>query len=182
MHRTTRAATLCPRLPRARRAQRGVYALEWAIVFLVFFALLYGSLSFALGFLVREAMQAAAEDGARAALQYQSARMARKEQARRVVQQKLDWLPTALKSVLSDDDHFSFQLCRAGDAASCTPDMTPSALRCDVDANAPCVVQLRISLPYGQHPFTPSVTLGLMELAMPDLHAQAQILVDQQGF
>ena len=65
------------RQPRAHRShrsaslrQRGVYALEWAIIFPVFFALLYACISYGLAFLVRESMQAAAEDAARATLRY----------------------------------------------------------------------------------------------------------------
>lgn len=61
----------------APRRQRGVYALEWALVFIVFFMLLYAILGFGLGFLVRESMQWAVEDGARAALQFQTSRAAR---------------------------------------------------------------------------------------------------------
>lgn len=53
-----------------RRRQRGVYALEWAIIFPVFFMLLYGIISYGLTMLVRESMQHAAEEGARAALRY----------------------------------------------------------------------------------------------------------------
>ena len=47
------------RQPRAHRShrsaslrQRGVYALEWAIIFPVFFALLYACISYGLAFLV----------------------------------------------------------------------------------------------------------------------------------
>ena len=51
-----------------RRTQRGVYAVEFALVFLMFFALLYASLCFGLLFAFRAGLQNAAEDGARAAL------------------------------------------------------------------------------------------------------------------
>lgn len=175
------------------RRQRGVYALEWAAIFIVFFMLLYAILSFGLGFLVREAMQWAAEDGARAALQYQassqddrgaviSGRQARKDQARKVVEENLGWLPTELRSALSDDTHFVFEVCRPDDTTSCTTDMVATAPDCDLNNNKPCMVQLRLSLPYARHSFTPTLSLGLMAIAMPDLRANAQIMVDQKGF
>src|SRR5256885_204676 len=92
------------RQPRAHRPhrsaslrQRGVYALEWAIIFPVFFALLYACISYGLAFLVRESMQAAAEDAARATLRYQTSRSARLDAARSLVQQRLDWLPADLQ-------------------------------------------------------------------------------------
>ena len=65
-----------------RGRQRGVYALEWAIIFPVFFMLLYATLNFGLTFLVRESMQWSAEDGARAFLRYQPARSARMTEAK----------------------------------------------------------------------------------------------------
>ncbi|MNY54626.1 hypothetical protein D3C86_1905210 [compost metagenome] len=73
-------------------------------------------------------------------------------------------------------------VCRLNDSASCTTSMAPEALECDIDRNAPCMLQVRLTLPYAQHSLTPSLTLGLMEFALPDLQAQAQLLVDQKGF
>ncbi len=158
-----------------RRRQRGVYALEWAIVFIVFFMLLYAIISFGLGFLVRESMQWAVEDGARAALQYQPSREDRQARALAVVKNNLDWLPAELKATINSN--FSFMVCELNNSANC-----PANLVCDLDKNAPCMVQIRLTLPYAEHAFTPSLTLGLMEIAMPDLQAQAQIQVDQKGF
>lgn len=165
-----------------RRHQRGVYALEWALVFIAFFMLLYAIVSFGLGFLVRESMQWAAEDGARAALQFQNSRAVRKDRALAVVQSNLDWLPAGLKATINQGSNFSFMVCRLNDSASCTANMAPGAIACDPATNKPCMLQVRLTLPYAQHAFTPSLTMGLMEIAMPNLQAQAQILVDQEGF
>lgn len=165
-----------------RRRQRGVYALEWALVFVVFFMLLYAILGFGLGFLVRESMQWAAEDGARAALQFQPTREQRRDRARQVLRANLDWLPPELLASIDQGSNFSFMVCRLNDQASCTASMAAEALECDIDRNAPCMVQLRLTLPYARHSFIPSLSLGLMELAMPDLQAQAQLLVDQKRF
>jgi len=52
-------------------AQRGVYAIEFAFVFLLFFALLYAILCWGILMTLRVGLQNAAEDGARAALRYQ---------------------------------------------------------------------------------------------------------------
>ncbi|MNF14634.1 hypothetical protein D3C80_2169300 [compost metagenome] len=60
--------------------------------------------------------------------------------------------------------------------------MAAGAMLCDIDKNIPCMLQVRLKLPYAQHAFTPSLTLGLLEVAMPDLEAQAQIVIDQKGF
>lgn len=163
-----------------RHRQRGVYALEWAIVFVVFFMILYAIVSFGLGFLVRESMQWAVEDGARAALQFQPSREARKLRAQKVVESNLNWLPTELKDTI--DGNFSFMVCRPNDSTSCTASMAPEAMACDIDTDKPCMLQVRLTLPYARHAFTPSLTMGLMEIAMPDLQAQAQIHVDQKGF
>ncbi|WP_423458405.1 TadE/TadG family type IV pilus assembly protein [Ottowia sp. VDI28] len=168
-------------LPKCRH-QRGVYALEWALIFVLFFMLLYAIVSFGLGFLVRESMQWAAEDGVRAALQHQYGRDLRKQRAKEVVQSNLAWLPPELLAAMNQGDNFSFKVCRLNDGTTCTDDMAPTAMKCDLDTNSPCMLQVQIKLPYARYSFTPSVTMGLLELAMPDLQAQAQILVDQKGF
>ncbi|MFC7205677.1 hypothetical protein ACFQOZ_01435 [Comamonas endophytica] len=98
------------------------------------------------------------------------------------MQGHLAWLPGELRASIDDGDNFSFMVCRLGDEASCTASMAAEAMECDIDRNAPCMLQLRLTLPYARHPFTPSLTLGLLELGLPDLQAQAQLLVDQKGF
>lgn len=151
-------------------------------MFVVFFMLLYAMLSFGLGFLVRESMQWAAEDGARAALQFQASREARRTRAREIVHSHLAWLPGQLRADLDRDDNFSLLVCRLNDESSCTASMAPRDLECDIDRDLPCMLQLRLKLPYARHAFTPSLTLGQLELAMPDLQAQAQLLIDQKSF
>ena len=166
----------------ARGRQRGIYALEWAIIFPVFFLLLYATLSFGLTFLVRQSMQWAVEDGARAALQHQATREQRMQRALQVAQSNLSWLINEKRPGLVADTKFSFKVCRLGDSSICTTDMSPGTMPCDVDKGQPCMVQLHIDLPYAKYSFTPSLSLGLMEASMPNLQAQAHILVDQKGF
>ena len=170
------------RIARSAQHQRGVYALEWAVIFVVFFMLLYAIISFGLAFLVRQSMQWAVEDGARAALQQQTSRQIRKEKAQSVIANNLAWLPGPLRTSIQQSDNFSFKVCKLGNVSSCTEDMSASALICDVPATTVCMIQVQLKLAYAKHSFTPSITMGLMELAMPNLQANAQIVVDQRGF
>lgn len=78
------------------RAQRGVYAIEFAVVFLIFFAVLYGIICYGILFAFRFGLQNAAEDGARAALRYQIDLPRRKAEADFVARfQTKGWLPAA---------------------------------------------------------------------------------------
>ncbi len=175
--------------PMARRAnarrQRGVYAVEWAIVFVAFFMLLYAIVSFGLAYLVRESMQWAVEDAVRAALQQNpnasaaTARVLSKQQALAKMKSNLAWLPNDLLSKASDSANASFKICHLNDSNTCTEDMTKTALNCNNQGKPGCMFMLQLSLPYAKHSLTPSLSMGLMELAMPDLQAKAQIIVDQ---
>jgi Flp pilus assembly protein TadG len=85
-----------PRIRTPARSQRGVYAIEFAMVFLIFFAVLYGIICYGMLFAFRLGLQNAAEDGARAALRYQSSYSARSTQAQNIATQSISWLPTAV--------------------------------------------------------------------------------------
>ncbi len=82
------------RLRPGARNQRGAYAVEFALVFLIFFTLLYGIISYGMIFAFRLGLQNAAEDGARAALRYQSSLPARAAQARTTATQSSSWMPS----------------------------------------------------------------------------------------
>lgn len=158
----------------ARRRQRGVYALEWAIIFPVFFMLLYAIISFGLAFLVRESMQFAAEDGARAALRYQADRSARLEVAKAVVIDKLDWLPGDLKP---STNSINVNVCQVSNAENCSP-----TLACGITVAQRCMIRLDFSIPYGSAPLAPSLRMLGTDLLNPsELTANASILVDQGG-
>lgn len=76
------------------RLQRGAYAVEFAAVFLVLFALVYACICVALLFAFRAGLQNAAEDGARAALRYQVDMPSRLANAAAVALQRTrGWLP-----------------------------------------------------------------------------------------
>lgn len=55
------------------RRERGTAAVEFALVFPLFFVVLYGIVTFSLIFVAQQNLTLAAEEGARAALNYQSA-------------------------------------------------------------------------------------------------------------
>jgi len=78
----------------AAHHQRGAYAIEFAFVFLIFFALLYGTICYGMLFAFRLGVQNAAEDGARAALRYQPTMQARQTHAASVAEQAISWLPS----------------------------------------------------------------------------------------
>lgn len=57
----------------SRRAQRGATAIEFALVFPMFFAIFYAIVTFSLIFVAQQSLTLATEEGARAALNYQVA-------------------------------------------------------------------------------------------------------------
>ncbi|MCY1539601.1 hypothetical protein D9M68_751960 [compost metagenome] len=82
------------RAPGSPRSQRGVYAIEFAMVFLIFFTLLYAVICYGMLLAFRLGLQNAAEDGARAALQYQSSVEERRTHARETAAAQASWMPS----------------------------------------------------------------------------------------
>jgi Flp pilus assembly protein TadG len=83
-----------PRIRTSTRSQRGVYAVEFALVFLILFALIYGIICYGMIFTFRMGLQNAAEDGARAALQYQNTVDGRRQRAQTVAGVQSNWMPS----------------------------------------------------------------------------------------
>ena len=152
--------------------QHGVYALEWAIVFPVFFIVLYAIVGYGLAFLVRESMQYAIEDGARAALRYQPSRELRLKTAQQVALEGLSWLPDALKPDLSE---IQVQVCQLSSTSACAPDLV-----CGTDVSNRCIVTVQLAIPYGTMPLAPSLP-GLGFLLPETIFASASVLVDRGG-
>lgn len=153
----------------ARDGQRGIYALEWAYIFPALFALLYACLSYGLVFLVSESMQLAVEDGARATLRYQPTRTDRLSTARSLIQERMGWLPDALRPVAAD---IHVNICRLQDLTQCSASMS-----CGTPIQERCMVQVSFSIPYAANPMVPSFGLPVPAT----LTAQASILVDKGG-
>lgn len=165
----------CPAL---LRRQKGVYALEWAFVFPVFFLLLYAVISYGLTFLVRESMQHAVEEGVRAALRYpvgiaQPDWNDRRQAAVTAAADRLNWLPVALRPVSND---VAFTVCPLSNTACNAETPLNPSLQCDVEQ--PCLVLMTYAIDnYPSKAMTPVI----MDLLLPDqLKAFASILVDRR--
>lgn len=169
----------------AKRRQRGVYALEWAVIFPAFFVLLYGIICYGLTYLVRESMQFAVEEGARAALRYPSTAtmggattpswLHRRTEARQAAASALNWLPANIKPNASD---IRFTICRVNDT-SCTPDTALDAsLSCDT--NMPCLVLVSYAInDYANSAIAPAIP-GLYLVLPEKLEAKASLLIDRR--
>lgn len=153
--------------PRAPRRQRGVYAIEYAMAFLLFFGLVYAIICYSILFTFRFGLQNAAEDGARAALRHQPNLAARQAKARQVAQDRsLGWKPSA--AVLNIPLP---QVCQTSTGTCLQPAGTLAcgntwALRCHVS------VTVRLGDLHKVLPPFPA-------FALPDeLVGQAQVLLD----
>lgn len=95
-----------------------MYAVEFALVFVGFFAVLYGIISYGMLLAFRMGLQNAAEDGARAALRYQANIAARQTQAEDIAKARSNWMPSVLQPLSVKAD-----VCRVeGPAADrCAP-------------------------------------------------------------
>lgn len=125
------------RRPGAPAVQRGVYAIEFAFVFLAFFGLIYATLCYGIALTLRMGLQHAAEEGARAALRYQKVAgttaplpqqqlQLRRAQAATVAASRVDgWFATAPVVVA--------QICQSGTDDCATPACGPEwAQRCQI--------------------------------------------------
>jgi hypothetical protein len=155
-------ARLTPRSPvkqrRGRAHQRGNMAIEFAIVFPLFFFVLYAIVTYSLIFVAQQSLTLAAEEGARAALRYQ----------------------TAATSVDSSIDLRRLAACRT--AQGLTNWLAPLAqckavpAPCSYDTTMRCI-QVTLDYAYGQNPLMP--TLPLLNMALPDtLEGSAMIQLD----
>lgn len=110
--------------PVGKHAQRGAYAVEFAFVFLLAFALLYGAICYGMLFTFRLSLQNAAEDAARAALRYQPDFANRRQTALDVATSRVSWMP-------GDAPSIDARICRAGTNACTASDCgTTWAQRC----------------------------------------------------
>lgn len=157
--------------PRIGKAQRGVYALEFALVLPVFFLVLYAVLAFAFVFFVRMNLQYAAEEGVRAALRYQTSQGARLQQAVTVTKSRTSWMP-AVPDVVAD-------ICFQGSA--CEPTSTPMApaVACGSTLASACQIVVVASYNYAAHPLLPALP-GLGLVLPATLRATAAVLVDDK--
>jgi len=124
--------------PRTRRA-RGNTAVEFALLFPLFFMVLYGIVTFSLIFVAQQTLTLAAEEGARATLKYQPAKTdaealtARVNAACPVANGLTNWL---------------------ADVADCTT----TTGNCSYDATMTCVT-VTLTYDYASNPLVPEVPL-----------------------
>lgn len=151
------------------RRQGGAYALEYGLVFPFLFLVIYGSLAFAVVMFMRIDLQYAAEEGARAALQYRPTAGARLQQAVTVANARTSWMPGP-RTVVAD-------LCAGG--LSCEPTSTPVAPTtvCGDTVTTACQLTVVASYNYAAHPIVPPLP-GLGFLLPGVLRASATVLVD----
>lgn len=147
-------------VPPARVRAAGSAAVEFALVFPLLFTVLYGIVTYSVLFVAEQSLTLAAEEGARAALNYQSATSAaealsaRSSNACSVAGQSTGWLGT-------------YATC-ATQAQSCSYN---SAMDC---------VQVTLSYDYASHPLVP--TLPLLSLALPrTLSSVATVQLDPEN-
>jgi Flp pilus assembly protein TadG len=118
-------------------AQHGVYAIEFAFVFLIIFALLYAVICYGFLLTMRMSLQNAAEDGARAGLRYQSSLDARKTKAKDIAVERSDWLPAGLKA----NRNVETRICLAG-----TDDCSQATPPCGPEWNTRCQVVVTVAV------------------------------------
>ncbi|MDR7097033.1 TadE/TadG family type IV pilus assembly protein [Hydrogenophaga laconesensis] len=152
---------------RRRRSQRGVYAIEYAMAFLLFFGLVYSIICYSIVFTFRFGLQNAAEDGARAALRHQTSLAARQLKAQEVAEQRsLGWKPADAVLTIPLPS-----ICQTGSGNCLQPAGT---LACDTSWAQRCHVSVTVRLSDLHRVLPP-----FPAFALPDeLVGEAHVLLD----
>lgn len=155
-----------------RQRQRGNAAIEFALVFPIFFLILYAIVTYSMVFLVQQSLTAAAGEGARAALAYSSgtdataALGARAAQACQRALAVVNWLPGAAATT-------------PGSPTSCTHEVNMAPAGCTDNPNMDCI-QVTLTYAYGTKPLVPD--LPLLDLVIPaSLTGQATVQIDPEN-
>ncbi|WP_082985234.1 TadE/TadG family type IV pilus assembly protein [Orrella dioscoreae] len=148
--------------------QRGAYAVEFGLVFLAFFFVLYAVLTYGLIFTAQQALNIAAQDGARGALRWQQGDAAMVQRARLAHALALDhakWIRD-----MAGQEGVRIAVC--GNAG-----LLAGEGACGADLPARDEIEVRVSYAYRQAPLVPDISLGLMgALFLPEqLAAQAKV-------
>lgn len=179
----------------AQQRQLGVYAVEFAIVFPIFFLLFYGVLTFGLIFTAQQSLTLAAEDGARATLRYQmtstpaasSAMMAQLRErlalACQVATARTSWLASAGAALTCQGEVRG--LCANADGTlgtgSCTVTFVagvPSAnVFCGYSPSQQCLSTLTVTYAYGASPLVPTLP-GIGMIVPNTLRGIATVTLD----
>ncbi|PPE74720.1 hypothetical protein C3942_08155 [Solimonas fluminis] len=168
--------------------QRGATAVEYALVFPVFFLLFYGMLTYGLIFMMRLNLQHSAEEGARAALRHQrlpagntespapSQLELRRRQAETVAASHSSWINTWKPGLLQ----IQARICKADAATDNAAQCPTGSSVTDCDILPGCQVVVTMSYPYAAHANGPALpALPGFGLMIPNyLTAQGRILLD----
>ena len=142
--------------------QHGIAAIEFALVFPVFFVLLYGIITYVLIFLAQQSLTLAAEEGARAALRYAAADSLRLTNACSTATQLVSWLGSGTGGV-------SIATCNTVGPVTCA---------LPVGTTARCIT-VSVSYPYGSQPLVPLLLGSAMSVAVPStLASSATVQID----
>ncbi|AMO98749.1 tadE-like family protein [Collimonas arenae] len=147
------------------RKQRGVAAIEFALIFPVFFMLLYGIITYVLIFLAQQSLALAAEEGARAALRYTSATdpNQRGVVGCNVAKGLVSWLG-------KDSKNNSIATCSFPTPAPCTLPGGASAFPAGVTSQC---ITIKVFYPYSSNPLVPRLLGPVMNVALPTTLASA---------
>lgn len=159
------------RIVAGRQKQRGVVAIEFALVFLLgVLPLLMLTFSGVLIFAAKQSLTLAAANGARAALRYGTTGgiAERQTAACQAAEQSMQWLL-----------NFSGVTPNCA-GASGSPPIAVSALPCPAAAGMQCI-QVVTSFDYDAHPFIPGTTTLYGWLLGNDLSSSATVQLDTSG-
>ncbi|WP_420224807.1 TadE/TadG family type IV pilus assembly protein [Pigmentiphaga litoralis] len=174
--------------------QSGVYAIEFAIVFPIFFLLFYGVLTFGLIFTAKQSLTLAAEDGARATLRYRlvttsgsSVMMAQLNErlslACQVAADRVSWLQNAgaaptCEAVINGrcanaDGTAGASMC----SARFTGGVPSARVFCGYQATDQCQATLTVAYNYRANPLVPTMP-GLGLVVPGNLQGVATVTLD----
>lgn len=148
--------------PLRTHRQHGVYAIEFAFVFVVFFVVIYATLAYGIVLTLRQSLQYAAEEGARAGLRYPaggaSDQVSARISAAVAAASNRVWLSASVPSAYICPRDVDCETV----ASSCTV--------------AVCQVMVKVTYNYGAAPLIPS--LPGMGLLLPEtLTGKASVLL-----
>lgn len=158
---TPHDAAVASCLRNTMRKQRGASAIEFALVFPLFFLIFYAIITYGLIMVAQQSVTLAAAEGARAALRHAADDAARHENARAAAigdQSVAAWLGT---------EHLSFSPTQAS-----APIVCPYASGSDP---AHCY-EVTVSYPYRQRPLVPLLLGPLMHVVIPDTLSSTAIV------
>ncbi|WKU19607.1 TadE/TadG family type IV pilus assembly protein [Advenella alkanexedens] len=147
--------------------QKGAYAVEFALVFIVFFLVLYGMITYGLIFAAQQSMNFAAESGARAGLQWQAgnsalALVARANKALAIADDHTNWVDT-----MAGGNKLKIGVCGGEPIRLLSASNGADASLCTI--TDPNKLEIVIRYPYALHPMIPYLgPSSIMRVVVPE--------------